>query len=144
MCELRGFFGLTNYCASYVRQYADIAAPLMDMLKNLPNRPGTKITLSWNDLTDTSFRQLINAIMTLVPWHFTKFSEPFIPSPDASDYAVGAVLQQKYLDGKLRLLAFYARKLTKSHLNWPPREKECYAITVFDPPQVWASIHSSQ
>ena len=32
------------------------------------------------------------------------------------------------LDGKLRTLALYSRKLTGSQLNWAVKEKERYAV----------------
>ena len=34
--ELRGFLGLANYYSGYVKSYASIATPLIDMLKNFP------------------------------------------------------------------------------------------------------------
>ena len=34
--ELRGFLGLANYYSGYVQNYASIATPLINMLKNLP------------------------------------------------------------------------------------------------------------
>ena len=46
---------------------------------------------------------------------------------DASDTAIGAQLMQE-LDGKLRTVALYSRKLTGSQLNWAVKEKEMYAV----------------
>jgi len=64
---------------------------------------------------------------------------PFVMRCDASDFAIGAVLEQAHPDevdtthidiGKTRLVpvSFFSRKLTGSQLNWTPREKEMYAI----------------
>ena len=126
--ELPGFLGLANYYSGNVRRYADLAAPLMDMLKNLPNQPGVKIALHWTALADKSLRELKKAILEVVPLRLADFDKPFVVSPDASDYAVGAALQQRDDSGNLRSLAFHSYKLTKRQLNWPPREEECYAI----------------
>ena len=46
---------------------------------------------------------------------------------DASDQAIGAVLEQDR-GGELVPVAFFSRKLGGSQLNWTPREKETYAI----------------
>ena len=56
-------------------------------------------------------------------------SLPFIMHTDASDFAIGGVLEQDR-EGQIVPVAFYGRKLGGSQLNWTPREKECYAIVV--------------
>ena len=53
--------------------------------------------------------------------------KPFVLHTDSSHYAIGEVLE-KVRDEKLVPVAFYSRKLTKSQLNWTPREKETYTI----------------
>ena len=55
--------------------------------------------------------------------------QPFVLHTDASDWAVGAVLQQQR-EGRLVPVGFFSRKLGGSQLNWTPREKETYAIVV--------------
>ena len=55
---------------------------------------------------------------------------------DASQYAIGAVLQQRACEcdqhdickHPFRPVALMSRKLTTAQRNWPPREQECYAI----------------
>ncbi len=46
---------------------------------------------------------------------------------DASDFAIGAVLEQE-MNGEWVPVSFFRRKLGQSQLNWIPREKETYAI----------------
>ncbi len=58
--------------------------------------------------------------------------KPFILRADASDRAIGSVLEQRR-EGALTPhgtvpVAFFSRKLGKSQLNWTPREKETYAV----------------
>ena len=52
---------------------------------------------------------------------------PFVLRTDASDKAIGAVLEQEK-EGKWVPVGFFSRKLAKSQLNWTPREKETYAV----------------
>ena len=59
--------------------------------------------------------------------------------PDASNFAIGAVLEQfphekrlptreEVLAGKTVPVAFFSRKLAEGQVKWVPREKETYAI----------------
>ena len=57
---------------------------------------------------------------------------PFVLRADASDRAIGAVLEQVRQGapgptGRVPV-AFFSRKLNKHQLNWTPREKETYAV----------------
>jgi hypothetical protein len=56
-----------------------------------------------------------------------EFDEPFILRTDASEFALGAVLEQQW-EGKWVPVAFYSRKLAKEQKNWTLQEKETYAI----------------
>jgi len=47
---------------------------------------------------------------------------------DASDYAIRAYLSQPDLDGKLRLVAYHAKKLDKAQVNYSTLDKELLAI----------------
>ena len=46
---------------------------------------------------------------------------------DASDFALGACLSQKY-EGKLRLIAYYSRTFSLAKLNYDVYDKELLAI----------------
>ena len=123
------FWSSANYYSGYVQNYASIATPLIEMLKKLPkHKNGRKIGLKWNALANEAFLKLKCAIMDIVPLQLADWDEDFVPSPDASNWTLGAALQQEGHHGALRPLAFFSSKLLGSQLNWSPREKECYAI----------------
>ena len=120
---------LANYYSGYVQNYASIATPLIEILKNLPkHKNGKKIGLTWDASATEVFLKLKRAFTDLVPLQLAGWDKDFVPTPDASNLAVGAALQQEGPDGSLRPLAFGSRKLSGSQLNCSPREKECYAI----------------
>ena len=127
--ELPGFSEPANYYSGYVQNYASIATPLIEMLKNWPKHEnGNKIGLTWNPSAKEDLLKLRRAIMDLVPLQLADWDKDFVLSPDASNWAVAAALQQEGPDGAPRLLAFFSRKLSCFQWNWSPREKECYAI----------------
>ena len=53
--------------------------------------------------------------------------KPFVIHSDASELAVGAVLQQDFGDG-LQPIAYHSRTYTPAEQNYPTREKEMLAI----------------
>ena len=118
--ELRGFLGLTGFYSPYVRQYAKIAAPLTDLLQDGQ--------FAWTEEHDAAFAALRQALLDNVVLHIVQFNKPFYLRSDASNQAIGAVLEQHSSDGELRPVAFYSRKLTKAQKNWPPHETEMYAV----------------
>ena len=142
--ELRGFLGLANYFSAYVQNYASIATPLIEMLKNLPkHKNGKKTGLTWNASANEVFLKLKRAITDIVPPSTPDGDKDFVLTPDASNWAVGAALQQEGPDGALRPLVFFSRKLSGSELNRSPREKECYVILVGWGPSEWRSVRTT-
>jgi hypothetical protein len=47
---------------------------------------------------------------------------------DASDFAIGAVLSQRFEDGKLHPNAFFSRKMQPAEINYEMHDKEMLAI----------------
>ena len=124
--ELRGFLELAIYYSGYVRNYASIATPLIEMSKNLPkHKEGKRIGLTRNASANDAFLKLKRAFTDIVPLQLADWDKDFVLTPDASNWAVGAALQQGGPDCALCPLAFFSRRLSGSQLNRSPQEKEC-------------------
>jgi hypothetical protein len=126
---LRGFLGLTNYYSSYVHNYAGLAAPLMDKLQvgRLDGKKGSLKPVAWDDRSRAAFESLKDALKEGLQVFQLEPDQPFVLRTDASDFAIGAVLEQER-NGEWVPVSFFSRKLGQSQLNWTPREKETYAI----------------
>ena len=132
--ELRSFLGFCNWYHDYVDQFANVAAPLMSMLK-VPagqGKKGSRVRLQWTEESTRSWEELKKRLLSTLMLELVDPAKPFTLKTDASDYAVGAVLEQvRERGGKLVdcPVGFWSRKLTKGQRrSWSPREKETYAI----------------
>ena len=134
MTQLRGFLGLTNYYSSYVPHYADFAGPLMAKLQlnREDGKKGSQKPITWSQADVDAFENLKKALSEQLELFRVDPDKPFILRADASDKAIGAVLEQvrEVAPGKVQQVpvGFFSRKLDRSQLNWTPREKETYAV----------------
>ena len=119
--ELRRFLGMAQYYKQYINGYADLAGLLYDMLKK--NGPAV-----WEPPQQKAF----DIILATEPIRaYPDFNKPFKLYTDASDTGLGAILMQDNEEGKERVIAYEARRLSAPERNYPITEKECLAV-------VWA------
>lgn len=93
----------------------------------IDGKKGSTKPVNWDDATKQAFEELKRALATGLEVFRLEPDQPFVLRTDASDFAIGAVLEQER-EGKWVPVAFHSRKLAKSQLNWTAREKETYAI----------------
>jgi hypothetical protein len=118
--EVRSFLGLTGYYRHFVQNYSRIAQPLTNLTRaetsfDMEGAP----TAAFEDLK----RRMMEAPILMIP----DPKKPFMVTTDASDYAIGAVLEQMD-DRKTRPCAYLSRTLTPAERKWPVYDKELYAI----------------
>ncbi|KAK9058307.1 hypothetical protein SSX86_023148 [Deinandra increscens subsp. villosa] len=113
---LRAFLGLTGYYRRFVPNYAKIASPLTDLLKNKE--------FSWSIEAQAAFDDLKKHMHRLVTLALPDFNSVFDVTTDASGTAIGAVLSQNN-----RPLSFFSKKLCHSMQTKSTYTKELYAIT---------------
>ena len=84
--ELRGFRGLANCCSGYVQNYASMATPLINMLRDVPKHKNAKTTgLMWNASDNEASLQLKRAITDIVCLQLADGDKDFVLTQDASD-----------------------------------------------------------
>ena len=118
--EVRSFLGLTGYYRKFVKDYADVAVPLVAMLKK-----GTKY--HWDEAQQKAFDTLRQSLMEFPCLGIIKPCGRLILDTDASDYALGAVLSQ-IQDGKERVLGYYSKSLNPAQTRYCTTKKELLAV----------------
>jgi hypothetical protein len=120
--DVQSFLGLCNYYKRFVRNFAEIAAPLTDLLhKEQAFTWNTKETAAFDTLKTT----LVNAPVLRLP----DPDLPFLVTTDASGFAVGGVLSQDFGDGMgPQPIAFESRKMSPAEKNYAAHEQELLAI----------------
>ncbi|KAH8355510.1 hypothetical protein KR093_007575, partial [Drosophila rubida] len=129
--DLRSFLGLSSYYRRFIRDYAKLAKPLTTLLRGENGRSSKKISHKVNIVLDQNCKNAFNKIKnTLVSQDvilaYPDFTKEFQFTTDASNYAIGVVLEQN-----ARPITFISRTLTSIEENYATNEKEMLAI-------VWA------
>ncbi|XP_033739131.1 uncharacterized protein LOC117326489 [Pecten maximus] len=123
--QVRGFLGMTGYYRKFIKDFAELAAPLTDLTKK-----GAPTKVIWNEHATKAFKDLKSKMVSAPVLSMPNFEEQFVLQTDASDIAIGAVLTQKQASEE-HPVAYLSRKLLPRERNYATIEKECLAI-------VWA------
>jgi hypothetical protein len=119
--DLRSFLGLISYLSDYVPKFADLVAPMWEVIKRSP--------FEWSEEATKSFEESKDAIaLTTESLSFFDESWTTILYTDASPYALGAVLVQEKESEKPRTICFVSKALTQTEKNYPQVQREALAI----------------
>ena len=109
---------------AYTPRCADILTPLNALLKATSTNSHT---LQWNSVATSSFQEIKDALVKATLLVHPKPEAPINVMTDASDVAIGAVLQQ-YLDGKWCPLSYFSRKLSPTEQRYSTFDCELLAV----------------
>ena len=121
--DVRSFLGLASYYRRFVRGFLEIARPLTEL-----TRAGAE--WKWSTSQHTAFNRLKLALTTAPVLMLPDFGKQFVVTTDASDAAVGAILEQDFGNG-LQPIAFASKKLNNAEMRYSAYERELLGI-------VWA------
>src|SRR5690606_29619087 len=99
------FVGLAGYYRRFVEGFSRIAAPLHDLQHPSDSKP-----FRWEAEHQTAFDQLKAALLGAPVLMLPDPDRQYVVNTDASDFAVGAVLQQDFGHG-LQPVAYCSHKL---------------------------------
>ena len=118
--QVQKFLGLANYYRKFVKGFSDIARPLNRLT-------GLSVKFEWGETEQRAFEGLKRALCTAPVLALPDGTLPFVINSDASDEAVGAVLQQDRGKG-LQPVAYFSATLTETQKRYPTHEQEMLAI----------------
>ena len=96
-------------------------------LENQSKRSAKKTYIEWSDAADVAFEHL-KAMCVSTPFlAYPDYQLPFTLHTDSSTDGLGAVLYQKQ-DGKLRVIAYASRSVSKAESNYPAHKLEFLAL----------------
>ena len=133
MFELPAYLGFCNYYSGHIKMYGEEAAPMTAMLKGngQETKKGSKKALVWNEESHRDFEGVRQALLSTVGLHLVGPEQVFVLRKDASDDAIGPVLEQVLDVGRHVPVAFWKGVLAGGQRRtWTPREKEAYAIVM--------------
>ena len=121
--NLRRFLGMVNYYGRFIPRCSEILSPLTDLLKSNPK------TLQLTDAAITAFQSIKDALSNVTSLSYLNpdVNCPLILKTDASQSAVGAVLQQVVAD-QVQPLCFFSRKLQPAQTRYSTFSRELLSI----------------
>ena len=82
----------------------------------------------WSSACEQAFRELKQALTTAPVLAYPDYTRPFILCTDASQVAIGAVLEQVGTSGFRHPVAYLSRTLNVTQRKYTVSEKECLAL----------------
>ena len=124
--EVESFLGFANYHRDHISQFAKLAEPLHETVKN-----SKKTQFIWSNKQEQSFQNLKIAIINAVSLDYPSPSpeDVFILDTDASDKSIGAELIQVQ-NGQEKIISFASKVLTSTQRKYCTT-RELLAVIVF-------------
>ena len=128
--DVRSFLGFVGYYRRFIKNFSKITKPIREVITGLENqskRAAKKTYIEWSDAADTAFEQLKAMCVSTPILAYPNCQLPFTLHTDSSTDGLGAVLYQKQ-DGKMRVIAYASRSVSKAEANYPAHKLEFLAL----------------
>ena len=122
--KLRRFIGLVNFYRRFIPRCATIMQPLNQLLTDPKDKSNT---LVWTEAALSAFTALKTALADATLLTHPKPDAPTSIMTDASDVAVGAVLQQ-FIDGHWCPIAYFSKSLKPAETRYSTFDRELLAV----------------
>ena len=122
--QLREFLGLINFYHRFIPGCAQLLQPLNDLLSTISS---AHKELQWSEQTTKAFQTIKEALANTTLLFHPKSGAPTCIITDASDTAVGAVLQQK-IEQHWQPIAYFSKKLQPAEQKYSTFDRELLSI----------------
>ena len=128
--DVRSFLGFVGYYRRFIKDFSKIAKPIREVITGLENqskRTAKKTFVNWTKAADFAFEHLKKLCISTPILAYPDYKLPFVLHTDSSSEGLGAVLYQKQ-NGKLRVIAYASRSVSKSESHYPAHKLEFLAL----------------
>ena len=128
--DVRSFLGFVGYYRRFIKDFSKIAKPIREVITGLENqskRSAKKTFVEWTEAADSAFEHLKKLCISTPILVYPDYKLPFVLHTDSSSEGLGAVLYQKQ-NGKLRVIAYASRSVSKSESHYPAHKLEFLAL----------------
>lgn len=126
--QLQRFVGMINYYHRFLPWLSDALRPLHKLIAEHGSKKNKK-TFEWSEECDKAVRQVKSDLVHATILSHPKTDAQYSLTTDASNYAVGAVLQQHY-QGKCQPLAFFSKLISPTEQRYSTFDRELLAIVL--------------
>ena len=121
--QLRRFMGMINFYHRFIPHGAELLHPLHALVS-----PKSKAQdLNWDDSTSTAFLTAKQALANATLLVYPQSNAPICVMTDASNIAVGAVLQQ-YVNNSWQPISFFSKKMKAAETKYSTFDRELLAV----------------
>ena len=118
LTELHSFLGLANFYLRFVLGFSHIIWPLSQVTKG-----GAKAKFFWSKSQQKAFVELKHHLCSALVLTLPDLQQPFEIKTYASDYVIGAVLNQQG-----HPVAYHGDTFSDTFCRYPTYDKEMYSI----------------
>lgn len=122
-CELKRFLGMLNFYHRFVPKMAEIQAPL-----HISSEKNDKTPVNWTSEMEQAFENCKSLLSTETRLTFMSPDAKLSIMTDASNTAIGGVVNQLNSKGIISPLAFYSRKLSPTEKKYSTFDRELLAV----------------
>ncbi|XP_011050568.1 PREDICTED: uncharacterized protein LOC105143778 [Acromyrmex echinatior] len=123
---LRCFLGMLNFYNRFLKDLASMQAPLLNAISGR-KQCNNNAKIEWTPELKQSFQRVKEHFAQATSLAFPDSKATLSLQTDASDKAIGAVLQQ-YSNGFLQPVSFFSRKLTPTQIKYSIYDRKLLAI----------------
>jgi len=123
--QLRQFLGMINFYRRFIPGAAQDQATLNEMTKG--NKTKGRKEIQWTEEQETAFRNCKESLSRATELAHPDPAAELLLTTDASDVAIGAVIEQRSEKG-VQPLAFLSKKLKDAQKKYSPYDRELLAI----------------
>ena len=128
--DVRSFLGFVGYYRRFIKNFSRITKPIREVITGLENqskRAAKKTYIQWTDAANAAFEHLKTMCISTPILAYPDYQLSFALHTDSSTDGLGAVLYQKQ-DGKMRVIAYASRSVSKAESNYPAHKLEFLAL----------------